>query len=233
MQSEYRAAGQRVDYVPSGDVAVGAVVVESNLLGMATRPIAANAQGSLAVSGVFDIVKANEQITQGSLVYWDADGDPYNGTAGTGAATTTSTDNTLIGVALATAGATDEKVSVLKYGPVAITNSVHETLSAVITDPGNGGAIPITNSGTCSLVTTGAQTRTLAAPTFVGQMISLAMKTDGGDCVVTCATGINQTGNTTITLNDAGDVVVLAAIEVGANKRWRVVVNDGCTLGGP
>jgi hypothetical protein len=99
-----------------------------------------------------------------------------------------------------------------------------------ITDPGDAGAIPVTSGGSCALVTAGAETRTLAAPTYVGQLITLYLKTDGGDCVLTCATAVNQTGNTSLTFADAGDEITLRAIESGANKRWRVVSNDGVAL---
>jgi hypothetical protein len=102
-----------------------------------------------------------------------------------------------------------------------------------VADPGNGLAIPVVESGFVPLVTGGAETRTIAAPSFVGQELELFLKTDGGDCVITVATGVNQTGNTTITFNDAGDVVVLRAIQSGANLRWRVLLNDTCALGGP
>lgn len=106
----------------------------------------------------------------------------------------------------------------------------HDDLSNLIADPGNAGAIPVIRSGCVPLVSTGAETRTLAAPSFAGQQLSLAFKTDGGDVVLTCASGLNQTGNNTITFNDAGDVVTLLAIEVGSNLRWRVQLNDGATL---
>lgn len=99
-----------------------------------------------------------------------------------------------------------------------------------ITDPGDAAAIPVTQSGTVAIVTAGAETRTLAAPAYVGQELVLYMKTDGGDCVVAIATAVNQTGNNRATFNDAGDVLVLRAIESGANLRWRVVANDGVTL---
>jgi hypothetical protein len=99
-----------------------------------------------------------------------------------------------------------------------------------IADPGDAAAIPVTQSGTVAIVTGGAETRTLAAPSYVGQELLLYMKTDLGDCVIAIATGINQTGNNRITLNDAGDTVLLRAIESGANLRWRVVANDGATL---
>lgn len=101
---------------------------------------------------------------------------------------------------------------------------------ATIADPGNAGAIPVTASGRVAIVTAGAETRTLAVPTIVGQRLLLYMKTDGGDAVITSAAAFNQTGNNTITMNDAGDSLELVAIESGANLRWRVVYNDGCTL---
>jgi len=104
------------------------------------------------------------------------------------------------------------------------------TTPATITDPGNAGAIPVTATGRVAIVTAGAETRTLAAPTIVGQRLLLYMKTDGGDAVITCATAVNQTGDNTITMNDAGDSLELVAIESGSNKRWRVAYNDGCTL---
>lgn len=98
-----------------------------------------------------------------------------------------------------------------------------------ILDPGNGGTIPPKFSGSCPLVSAGAETRVLGAPKFLGQRMNLHMKTDGGDIVLTCATGVNQTGNNTLTFNDAGDVVTLEAIYVATALRWRIVVNDGVT----
>ena len=104
------------------------------------------------------------------------------------------------------------------------------TLRNVITDPGNAGAIPVTESGTCLISSAGAETRTLAIPTFVGQELMLAMNTDGGDVVITSAQGINASGNTSITMNDAGDILHLIAVRVTTALRWRVLVNATCTL---
>lgn len=101
---------------------------------------------------------------------------------------------------------------------------------ATVADPGNAGAIPVTASGRVAIVTAGAETRTLAVPTIVGQRLLIYMKTDGGDAVVTVAAAINATGNNTITLNDAGDAIELVAVENGSNKRWVVVFNSGCAL---
>lgn len=102
----------------------------------------------------------------------------------------------------------------------------------VITDPGTGAAIPVRQSGVCC-ITTGAsgQTNTLAAPTFKGQMISLVLDTDGGgDRVVTVSAAFNQTGNNTITLNDAGDTITLFGATIAGALRWRLISNDGCSL---
>jgi len=48
--------------------------------------------------------------------------------------------------------------------------------------------------------------------------------------VITVAAAINQTGNNTITMEDAGDTIVLAAVQVAGALVWRMVVNDGNTL---
>lgn len=103
---------------------------------------------------------------------------------------------------------------------------------AVIADPGDAGAIPVTRSGNVAL-TTGAsgETRTLADPGSVGLNLDISLDVDGGgDAVVTAATAVNQTGNNTITLNDAGDTISLRSVQVGGSPVWRVVENDGATL---
>lgn len=99
-----------------------------------------------------------------------------------------------------------------------------------IADPGNAGAISVTNSGYCPLVSAGAETRTLAAPSFVGQRIVISMKTDGGDIVVTCATTFNEAGNNTATFDNTGETLILTAVEEGATLRWRGTVADGAAL---
>ena len=102
---------------------------------------------------------------------------------------------------------------------------------SIVADPGNAGAIPVTEGwGVCSLVTAGAETRTLADPQRVGARISFGFKTDGGNCVITSASPVNQTGNNTLTFADAGDHLVLEAIEDGSDIEWRIVANDGVAL---
>jgi len=231
-QARYVQDDESLDYTPSSAVTGGSVIVVGTDLGFAKNDIAANELGALFDEGVFDLVKDSGAINDRELVYWHAAGNPVGGTAGTGAANTTSGSGVLAGKCVKAALAGDAVVRVKKIHVTSVTNTIQTLLQNPIADPGDAGAIPVTDSGRCPIVTTtiGGETRTLAAPTILGQLLSIQMKTDGGDCVITCATGINQAGNTHITLNDAGDCILLEAIEVGATMRWRVLRNDGCTL---
>lgn len=103
---------------------------------------------------------------------------------------------------------------------------------AAIADPGDAGAIPVIRSGNVA-ITSGAtgETRTIAAPGSTGLTLDLTHDVDGGgDAVVTVATTINQTGNNTITLADAGDYIRLTSVQIGGSLVWRAVVNDGAAL---
>ena len=217
----YVQDGEAIDYTPGAAVAAGDVIVQGDLVGVARTPIAANSLGSLAIEGVFDFptsTAGGSALAAGATVYWDAANK---------VATATSVGNKQLGKVIRASADADATVRVKLDSMAAAANN---PLTAVIADPGNAGAIPVTASGHCEVVTAGAETRTLAAPTFNGQELLLSMKTDGGDAVVTCATTVNQTGNNTITLNDAGDAVRLVAKQNGANLRWSVVSNDGATL---
>ena len=221
--------GGRVDHTPGSDVAAGAIVVTNGMFQFATQPIAANVPGSLKTAGgppKIRIVKVNGAISVGNAVYWDADGDPEGGTVGTGAVTTTATANTFVGRAVKAAAAGDETVDVeMSIGVVTAG-----TLENAIADPGDAAAIPVDRSGHVALVTGGAETRTLAAPAAPGLQLLLFLKTDGGNCVVTCATTVNETGNNTITFDNTGESCLLFSVEEGANLRWRLATVDGAGL---
>jgi len=102
--------------------------------------------------------------------------------------------------------------------------------AVAIADPGDAGAIPVTRSADVAISTADAETRTLAIPGLAGITLAISLDVDGGDCVITAAAAINQTGNNTITMDDAGDTIVLKSVQVASALVWRVVVNDGCTL---
>ncbi|MEW6670221.1 MAG: hypothetical protein AB1427_00875 [Thermodesulfobacteriota bacterium] len=112
----------------------------------------------------------------------------------------------------------------------AALQEIYPKAPVAIADPGDAGAIPVTKSGSVAITTAAAETRTIAIPGVAGITIAISLDVDGGDCVITAAAAINQTGNNTITLGDAGDTIVLTAVQVGGARRWRVVVNDGCSL---
>lgn len=96
--------GFSVDYTPTTAVAAGDVVVQSDLVGIATQDIPANTLGALTVEGVFDVVKqSGTAISAGALVYWDATNQ---------VATTTATGNKLMGKCVRAAAASDATVRV-------------------------------------------------------------------------------------------------------------------------
>lgn len=99
-----------------------------------------------------------------------------------------------------------------------------------ITDPGDAGAIPANANGVCEIVTAAAETRTLAIPARLGINLDIIMHTDGGDCVITVASAINQTGDNTITLGAVRDFIRLGSCKVGGALGWRVITNDGAAL---
>ena len=116
------ADGLAIDYTPGSDIAAGDVVVQQNIVGIAKRPIKTSVLGALAISGVFDVVKAQEALaTVGANIYWDLDGDPYNGSAGTGCITATpGVGNTWCGCVLVAALETDETVRILLRSTVSL-----------------------------------------------------------------------------------------------------------------
>jgi len=104
-----------------------------------------------------------------------------------------------------------------------------------VLDPGNGKEIKADRSfQIVNLVSAGAETRTITDPTKDGIVLALVCVTYVGDIVVTCPAGINQSGNSTITFNGANDLAILFSVPKspgGTAYRWRLWLNDGCTLG--
>jgi len=112
----------------------------------------------------------------------------------------------------------------------AASNSVGSP--AVRSDPGNGGALN-PSGGVYSFTTSGAETRTLADPAFVGAKIVLGFSVDGGNLALTVASGVNAAGDPLLTFDTIGDTSVLEAIDVGGSPRWIVVGGQGVTLSNP
>ncbi len=91
----YIAKGEVVTLTAPYTVTSGACCKVGSIVGVATADAASGATVEAAVSGVFDLAKVSAQAwTVGAPIFWD---DSAKLT------TTTSTSNTLIGVALAVA----------------------------------------------------------------------------------------------------------------------------------
>jgi predicted RecA/RadA family phage recombinase len=209
------------DYTPSTFTPAGTVVVQGDLIGVTKLDIPANTLGALALRGIYDFPKVTtggSGLAAGATVYWNT--DTYNAQAAS------STYKQLGRVVQAAADA-DSTVRVVLNGLVSTSVS---PITNGIADPGASGAIPVTSSGYVDLVTAGAETRTLAAPSFKGQGLLLSFKTKVGNCVITCASTVNATGNNTITLSAAGQAVKMIAKTSGANILWAVDMNDGAAL---
>ncbi len=102
-------------------------------------------------------------------------------------------------------------------------------------DPGNAGTIDLDRSmGVCSVVTAASETRKIGSPQRAGVIITVCLKTDGGDLAITGAGGeILNSGSgteTTATMADAGDTLTLISVSKGANIVWAVLANHGATL---
>lgn len=106
MAKNFIQEGTIIPFTAEANVKSGQVVVVGSLVGISMTDVPDGSSGQLAVEGVFDVPAATAEITVGAPVYWDADGNPVGGTAGSGAATATDTANTLMGHAIAAKAAT-------------------------------------------------------------------------------------------------------------------------------
>lgn len=107
MQSRTLSAGNRIDHTPGSAVAAGTVIpIGSYLIGVADLDIPADKLGALDIMGLRISVKDNGDFARGDAVYWDADGDPYGGTAGTGCFTKNSALGPFAGWCVKAAGTT-------------------------------------------------------------------------------------------------------------------------------
>tara|TARA_Y100000593_G_C4217282_1_gene289899 strand:- start:48 stop:416 length:369 start_codon:yes stop_codon:yes gene_type:complete len=116
-----------------------------------------------------------------------------------------------------------------------ILQQIAGTTELEIVDPGSGGTIPVDRSfGICPVVTGGAESRKIASPERAGIIITVCLKTDGGDLTITgSGSEIINSGSgseTTAVMADAGDVLTLISINKGTSIIWAVIANHGATL---
>lgn len=94
------------------EVLSGQAVLVGTVFGVASGNIPAGERGTIFVEEVWALPKITGAIAQGAALYWDADGDPLGGVAGSGALTTVSADGVAAGFAWAAAEATDTTVEI-------------------------------------------------------------------------------------------------------------------------
>ena len=238
----YYADGDVIDYTPGSAVAAGEVVLIDTVPCIAPSAIAANEKGVLAVSGIWRVPQAAEIITAGDAVYWDADGNPVLGTAGTGAATETATGNNCIGKCVETTAATDSYVNVLlnQFLQVATTlgsctaddiTGSDSSLAITGVSAAQGGAIaiaggPSSTSGNAG----GAVTITGGTPgaTGAGGAVTITGKaggaTSGTGGAVAIAGGAGTAGNA-----NGGAVSILAGNAHGSGTDGAITIGTSNT----
>jgi hypothetical protein len=118
-------------------------------------------------------------------------------------------------------------------GTASWTEGAGAALAQKVVSMAADATITPTDSTSYYATTSGSQVDiTVSAPTFPGQVVSVFFATDGGQNVVlTFPAALNAAGNTIVTLNDAGDSLVVLALATGASSlRWVLLLNNGGAL---
>jgi len=105
MATNYLQKGDVIDYVNDSeeDIASGEVVLIGKRIGVALTDIVQDAVGAIQVVGVFQLPKAAEVISIGTLLYWKASDQHL---------TKTATGNILAGFACTSASAADTTIAI-------------------------------------------------------------------------------------------------------------------------
>lgn len=144
-KTKRHAVGRSIEYTPGSAVSAGdPIQIGSYLVGISPADIAASRKGSLDIDGLFLFRKATGALSRGDHIGWDSDGDPVDGTAGTGAATKTAASvNFWCGTVVKDAASGDATVLVAlnAYGVLAATVLNDENDNEVLTVTATGSAV--------------------------------------------------------------------------------------------
>lgn len=106
MGTTFKQPGHVIDVTADGsDIKAGDVVVRGDRVAVALVDIKDGETGSASVEGVHELPMADEDIDQGTTVYWNGD-----------AITATSTDNTEAGYAFRSGASGDDTIDVKLRG---------------------------------------------------------------------------------------------------------------------
>ncbi|MDO5566079.1 MAG: DUF2190 family protein [Planctomycetia bacterium] len=103
MQAQFIHDGAVIDYTPTVDISAGDIIVVGTLVGVTRLDLPAGVNGSLWLTGVYDIAKATEAFGQGDMVYWNRT---------LGRAQSVATGNIPLGQAVTASSETDTTVRV-------------------------------------------------------------------------------------------------------------------------
>jgi predicted RecA/RadA family phage recombinase len=203
LATERVASDDKLAYTAGSNITAGTPVLTSlGVVGIPANDIASGDTDEVDICGRFRAWGvASQAWAVGDRVGWDANGDPLNGTAGSGAYTKTVTDwDFAVGTVAEAKGATTEMGVILLDEPAAIfiPSGAQQSLSGA-------GAVNVTSFSTM-WTTSGAQAGTLANGTRIGQLKEIMLTVDGGDGTLTPATA---SGFTTIVFSNIGDMVLL------------------------
>src|SRR3569623_279958 len=95
--TRFAKQGRMRNYIPASDTFAGDIVVIGTSSYLAPLDIPSGTLGALHVDGVWSVPKDASTFVDGDPVYWNATGNPTIGTAGTGAAPSSSAGNVLMG----------------------------------------------------------------------------------------------------------------------------------------
>jgi predicted RecA/RadA family phage recombinase len=111
MQTSISQPLENVPYTPAAAKSAGDIVQDGCLFGPVATDLGASEAGSQHFMGIVNFPKVDSlAISRGARLYWDADGDPADGTAGSGAMTTDSTKGVCRAISTKAAASGDAEV---------------------------------------------------------------------------------------------------------------------------
>lgn len=224
LKTERFKSGERVAHTAGSNITAGTPVLSSNgMVGIAVNDIANGDTDELDVTGRFRAWGvASQAWAVGDAVGWDANGDPLNGTAGSGAYTTTVTDwDFFVGYCDEAKGSSNE-MGVIRLPDSAGSDFIPAGAPQAIT---GAGAINVTSYFT-AWTSGGAVAGTLADGTRPGQLKEITLVVAGGNGTLTPA---NLVGGDTITFSAVGDNVLLRWTAAG----WVILRRMNIATGAP
>lgn len=222
--TERYAGNSKLPYTAGSDIKAGTPVLTAmGMVGIPPNDIANGTSDEVDICGQYRAWGvASQAWAAGESVGWDANGNPLNGTAGTGAYTTVSSDwNFFVGYAVS-AKATGDEMGVIRLpdfvGPDFIPSGAPQAITGA-------GAINVTSYFT-AWTSGGAVAGTLADGTRVGQLKEITLVVAGGNGTLTPA---NFADGATITFSAVGDNVLLRWTAAG----WTVLRRMNVATGAP